>query len=698
MALTKVSSKTLSDNAVTADKIATGAITITDIPDGEITAAKLHTTAVTDKLGYTPVAPGDSPSFAGLTVDTDTLYVDSTNNRVGIGTSSPSSKLHILTSAAGGTAPNTPVVTIQHDDINAIGTGGTDGGKINFINVQRDNTAWAANKIWGRIDFYGSQPTSGTAQLGASILAAGDGGGGLTLPSYLSFYTSDGSNNGNNVERMRITSSGLVGIGTSSPSQELHVYGNNADGARIRLESTDYYTSLDMVAADGTSNVINFGDASDVNVGRIEYDHSANAMFIKTNDAERMRIDSSGNVGIGRTTGIGYRISLLGNTQATSSIQMTYTGVASATMGITSGGDVAFGLDNTSGTTERMRITSAGNVGIGTSSPDQVFHVEKSVAGGGVELLVGNSGANQSGTYSQVGLGTGGDSTGTAYFRLYRDGSGISELGGYNIQTFYTSNTERMRIDSSGNVLINTTVARASTVTPKFIISAGDSSATTIKTMPCGLAIINAFNGDSTGYGASIKMHLSGNNEVGKYAAISVYASRTFGNGTGLRFWTNPTGENGTDNTVQRMQIDHSGSIGAGGSSTNIYNASDMRLKKDVQPISSAINTINALNPVSFKWIDGFASDEHDKILYGFVAQEVQEVDTNLIENFGNSSVFLEQQNSEDLIEVDNPLRVNEKFIIPLLTKAIQELKTENDTLKSQLSGLETRIQALENQ
>ena len=64
-------------------------------PSNSVTATVLHTTAVTDKLGYTPVAPNDSPTFSGLTVDTNTLYVDSTNNRVGIGTSSPSNPLTV---------------------------------------------------------------------------------------------------------------------------------------------------------------------------------------------------------------------------------------------------------------------------------------------------------------------------------------------------------------------------------------------------------------------------------------------------------------------------------------------------------------------------------------------------------------------------------------------------------------------------
>lgn len=54
-----------------------------------------YATAAQGTLADTAIQPGDSPSFAGLTVDTDTLYVDSTLNRVGIGTTSPSAPLEI---------------------------------------------------------------------------------------------------------------------------------------------------------------------------------------------------------------------------------------------------------------------------------------------------------------------------------------------------------------------------------------------------------------------------------------------------------------------------------------------------------------------------------------------------------------------------------------------------------------------------
>ena len=94
------------------------------------------------------------------------------------------------------------------------------------------------------------------------------------------------------------SSTNRVGIGTNTPTNNLSVYGTAGD-TRIRLEDTTGFTSLDMVAADGSNNVINFGDASDIDIGRIEYDHATDAMFIKTNDTEQIRITSAGGVSFG---------------------------------------------------------------------------------------------------------------------------------------------------------------------------------------------------------------------------------------------------------------------------------------------------------------------------------------------------------------------------------------------------------------
>jgi hypothetical protein len=131
-----------------------------------------------------------------------------------------------------------------------------------------------------------------------------------------------------------------------------------------------------------------------------------------------------------------------------------------------------------------------------------------------------------------------------------------------------------------------------------------------------------------------------------------------------------------------RMTISDNGSIGAP-SGTNIYNPSDLRLKRNISPISNGLDKISALNPVKFNWIDGFEPSEDGKDMLGFVAQEVYEVIPEAIESFSGNSIKVNN------IEIQNPLRVNEKFIIPVLVKAIQELKAENETLKSRIESLE---------
>jgi len=121
---------------------------------------------------------------------------------------------------------------------------------------------------------------------------------------------------------------------------------------------------------------------------------------------------------------------------------------------------------------------------------------------------------------------------------------------------------------------------------------------------------------------------------------------------------------------VQRMQIETSGNIGAGGSSTNIYNASDERLKENILPLNNSLDTIKKLNPVKFNWIDNFAELEKGKTLYGFVAQEVQDVFPDAVQPFSDGKPVT----VDDKI-IENPLTVREKFLVPMLVKAIQELE-----------------------
>ena len=91
-------------------------------------------------------------------------------------------------------------------------------------------------------------------------------------------------------ERVRIDSAGNVGIGTTSPSAQLELY-DPTGVVGIRIKSVNTETSY-----------VDFADPDDNNPGSIAYNHPTNAMTFKTNDSEKMRISSGGNLGIGTTS------------------------------------------------------------------------------------------------------------------------------------------------------------------------------------------------------------------------------------------------------------------------------------------------------------------------------------------------------------------------------------------------------------
>ena len=113
---------------------------------------------------------------------------------------------------------------------------------------------------------------------------------------------SDGSSN----EKMRINSTG-VGIGTAGPSKLLHVVDGEgtvptigAGGVAIvqNNDNTGDNCRLTILAGAAASSMIEFGDASDADVGQVEYSHNENKMNFRVNGGTKMSLDSSGDVGI----------------------------------------------------------------------------------------------------------------------------------------------------------------------------------------------------------------------------------------------------------------------------------------------------------------------------------------------------------------------------------------------------------------
>ena len=136
-----------------------------------------------------------------------------------------------------------------------------------------------------------------------------------------------------------------------------------------------------------------------------------------------------------------------------------------------------------------------------------------------------------------------------------------------------------------------------------------------------------------------------------------------------------------TSNT-RRMKMDYNANIGAP-NGTNIYNASHERLKQNMIEITDGLDKVKQLKPISFTWKDDFCKSENGLTQYGFGAQTTQAVDELLVQPFGEGDIEL---NGET---IESPLRVNEKYIIPLLVKAIQEQQEQIETLKAKVAALE---------
>jgi len=119
----------------------------------------------------------------------------------------------------------------------------------------------------------------------------------------ISFYSSDGLSQA----LFWDASASALGLGTTTPSTQLHVLKAGSD-ANVTIESTGTGSDarLNLYANSTGVSQIRFGDEADTNTGLLTYDHSNNSMQFRVDDSERMRIDSSGNLLVGTTSaGIG---------------------------------------------------------------------------------------------------------------------------------------------------------------------------------------------------------------------------------------------------------------------------------------------------------------------------------------------------------------------------------------------------------
>ena len=111
----------------------------------------------------------------------------------------------------------------------------------------------------------------------------------------------------NSTEKLRIASDGKVGLGTTSPDQTLHVHKGSAGSISstansvLTLENSND-SILQFLSPNSNVNQLRFGDPQDNGAGYIDYNHGNNALTFGTNGPEKMRLDSSGQLGIGTTS------------------------------------------------------------------------------------------------------------------------------------------------------------------------------------------------------------------------------------------------------------------------------------------------------------------------------------------------------------------------------------------------------------
>ena len=223
----------------------------------------------------------------------------------------------------------------------------------------------------------------------------------------------------NNLERMRISSSGQVGIGTDAPKGFAHIH--NADSGQATIDGDANELIIENSAACGmtilsgasNSGVIYFGDSSNNRVGRIIYSHSTNHIQFNTNDTEAMRLTSGNSMGVNTSAPKGRIHAWSADsgqaTPSTSADELVLEGNSSSGLTILSGntaaGSIFFGdsgdedigrirynhSDNSmlfsTNVTEKMRITSDGEVGIGSSAPDRTLVVDSGSDGSIAEFV-----------------------------------------------------------------------------------------------------------------------------------------------------------------------------------------------------------------------------------------------------------------------------------------------------------------------
>jgi len=683
------------------------------------------------------------------------------NNRVGIGTNYPNEKLQLAgnlnayapsgidaglfaSTAAGSTTIALRSSGVTHFNGGNVGIGTTSPnqkltikGTDQYVAAEQTNYVWgAANTIGvrmgtdataGLLDFRrwtGTSTTHGTALI---TQVNSDGGYGLDFR-----VDNKSTNTSATSSRMFLSTSGEVGIGTTSPTAKLgiHQAANNGNtGAftnpHLKLSASataDGSGFCGITAATSTANNYGYSFGAQRTSGGVG-DFKINYHNNSAAGTNRFLIDQDGNVGIG-TTSPGQKLHVYNGSAYITPIAyaanqndwVIKTGAYNNTgfdQGLkikSSSGGASYMAFETTSAVETMVLRS-GKVGIGTDSPGHLLEVR----GTADALSVGDD--SNTNTYARF-------ANDRTYFGYLSSGNAFMQGGNSKGISFHTGSStlgagERMRITSSGLVGISDTspshrLSVSGNVKFRYDTSAGGESVLFQNNTSGGAIQLGFQQNDSDGLHHRAYI-VANKDSAGSIGGQLSFRTRTVGGGTteAMNIRANGNVGIGTTNPTETLHVGgtilagstiYSGSTSVGFFNTSSYFAvqatngmlvrdgstykpvgasaftvvSDYRLKSNIVPLENAITRFNQLEVHRFNWNDRLDEPKVD----GFIAHEV-------------SSIVPEAVIGEkDAVHEDGTPKhqgIDQAKLVPLLTAALQEaiIKIEN---------LESRIQTLENQ
>jgi len=648
---------------ITADVISSDAITTASISDSAITAAKLAGTL--DLTGKTITVATASSGDNDTTVASTAFVATAIAN---LADSAPSTldTLNELAAAlgddanfsttvtnniatklplAGGTLTGALVVTADTNPALEISRGSANTTNVNLkYNTTLTGQLSAANAEF-QISAAGSSTpieffTNGSERMRIRETGAIEIKGSSTTSQAQGFITNDNSVltigssvSGSVVKDIAFASpstmmyidgsTASVGIGTTSPDGKLHVYQSDAsitpdaDADDFIIEGNGA-TGMTIGSSASSVGSIRFADSGSPRAGMIYYNHVGNEMRFYTVATERMRIDSSGNVGIGATS-------------PAKPLHLKRTS-GWATMRLEGASDSGGELEFYAASTKKGSIWfgNDGGFNVRVNGADDTIKINSSrvMAVGGGSPLGTNSGTIQAG--GDVAATDNFTTLGTHLSLVYTAGTGqemhISRSNGNRVATF-TEGQNLLLGDITSNYLTYGAlqVARGGyTAGHGGIVGFFD---TDVSVASSNLIQVLSFSGDSDATGGAFIRFSDSNSTLGQITAA---------NGTQCSYGV----------------------------------SSDERLKENIVDASSQLDLINNIRVREFDWkVNGY----HE---VGMIAQELNTVVPSVV-----------QEGGDDITE--QPWTVDYGKLTPYLIKAIQELKTELDAAKARITELE---------